>query len=398
MRRRLRAYAALLACGLAVGCGRDGEGTPTVIDSGVAERLRALGYVDFVEEERAPGRDGVVVHDADRVAPGVNVHCSVGSNEVRFLDNEGRVLHRMELGLETRNTDCVVEPYDRGRLVVLSTPAIGVVTWGSRLLWSRSNEYHHDFAVGPSGEIHTFSEQIGPLAYLGREVPIADQWLTTLGPDGEVRRRIHLQPLLRDRIDPARLRAVLTLFRTAGPESDPYREASDVFHPNSVELLTRHSALGEPGQALICLRELDLVAVVDLEEPRIVWEWGPGELDRPHQPTVLPSGNLVIFDNGTNRGYSRLVEVDPATREIVWEYRGDPPESFWSWIRGGVQPLANGNLLVTESTRGRVFELTREGDVVWELWNPDRTPEGDVRKQIYRLIRLDPEAWEALRP
>ena len=92
------------------------------------------------------------------------------------------------------------------------------------------------------------------------------------------------------------------------------------------------------------------------------------------------------------------VEVDPATREIVWEYRGDPPESFWSWIRGGVQPLANGNLLVTESTRGRVFELTREGDVVWELWNPDRTPEGDVRKQIYRLIRLDPEAWEALRP
>ena len=37
--------------------------------------------------------------------------------------------------------------------------------------------------------------------------------------------------------------------------------------------------------------------------------------------------------------YSRVVEVDPRRGEIVWQYRADPPESFFSGSRGGTPPV-----------------------------------------------------------
>lgn len=54
-------------------------------------------------------------------------------------------------------------------------------------------------------------------------------------------------------------------------------------------------------------------------------------------------------------GRSRLVEVDPLRRAVVWEYVADPPESFFSTVAGGCERLPNGNVLVTEAQRGRVL-------------------------------------------
>ena len=71
----------------------------------------------------------------------------------------------------------------------------------------------------------------------------------------------------------------------------------------------------------------------------------------------------------------------------VWEYRGDPPESFFTRERGGAHALSNGNVLITESAHGRVFEVTRQGEIVWEFWNPDFSAEGP-RRQIYRMYRV----------
>ena len=51
---------------------------------------------------------------------------------------------------------------------------------------------------------------------------------------------------------------------------------------------------------------------------------------------------------------------------------------FFSAVQGAAQALPNGNVLVTESTKGRVFEVTRDGEIVWEFWNPDRTAAGNA--------------------
>ncbi len=128
-----------------------------------------------------------------------------------------------------------------------------------------------------------------------------------------------------------------------------------------------------------------LLAVIDPVLQKVVWTWGEGELDGPHDPSVLPNGNLLVFDNGRRRGYSRILEIDPRTGEIVWRFEASPPESFWSHVRGSVQALPNGNVLITESTKGHVFEITRAGETVWDFWKPEFT--GAKRSQIYRMTR-----------
>jgi len=109
---------------------------------------------------------------------------------------------------------------------------------------------------------------------------------------------------------------------------------------------------------------------------------------------MLGSGNILVFDNGPERGYSRLIEVNPLTETIEWEYVGNPPSSFFSRTRGSCQRLPNGNTLVCESNKGRAFEVTREGRVVWEWFNPEIV-EGK-RSLIYRMERLAPDVVEPL--
>jgi hypothetical protein len=103
---------------------------------------------------------------------------------------------------------------------------------------------------------------------------------------------------------------------------------------------------------------------------------------------MVGDGNILIFDNGVEREYSRVLEVNPGTGKIEWEYVGDPPETFYSPTKGSAQRLPNGNTLICESDRGRAFEITREGEIVWEWWNPEFKNQG--RAQVYRMIRIDP--------
>jgi len=90
---------------------------------------------------------------------------------------------------------------------------------------------------------------------------------------------------------------------------------------------------------------------------------------------MLDNGNILLFDNGAHRegfapNYSRAVEVNPSTNKIVWEYKSDPPSDFYSAIMGGCQRLPNGNTLICEALMGRVFEVTYEGEMVWEYILP----------------------------
>ena len=43
---------------------------------------------------------------------------------------------------------------------------------------------------------------------------------------------------------------------------------------------------------------------------------------------------------------------------------------MYSLVRSCQQQLPNGNVLITESDRGRLLEVTRAGEIVWEYWNP----------------------------
>ncbi len=64
---------------------------------------------------------------------------------------------------------------------------------------------------------------------------------------------------------------------------------------------------------------------------------------------------------------------------------------FFSELCGTCQRLPNGNTLITESTRGRAFEVTPDKEIVWEFFNPHRAGENDeLIATLFELIRIPP--------
>jgi hypothetical protein len=96
------------------------------------------------------------------------------------------------------------------------------------------------------------------------------------------------------------------------------------------------------------------------------------------------AGNVLVFDNQGGAGYppaavgiyagSRILEIDPVTEEIVWQYTAEdsglPPWTFFSSFVSNAQRLPNGNTLITEGMQGRLFQVTPSGEVVWEYHSP----------------------------
>ena len=129
------------------------------------------------------------------------------------------------------------------------------------------------------------------------------------------------------------------------------------------------------GRVLFSFRNISTIGIIEKATGDIIWQLGYDTLAQQHDPTMLPNGNVLVFDNGAHRRdnslpFSRVIEVDPASNEIVWEYRDSPPYNFFSPFISGARRLGNGNTLITEGMFGRMFQVTPAGDVVWEYVNP----------------------------
>jgi hypothetical protein len=219
--------------------------------------------------------------------------------------------------------------------------------------------------------------------------------------DGSRIGEISVGSLAAGRIGRERLEQAKRMYESKNPgDRQPDRDSVyDMLHTNSVELLPEEiSGVGKKGDLLLCFRELDMVAVLDPDAREIVWSWGTGELDRPHHGVPLDGGRILVFDNGSRRGFTRILVLDSSTGAIEWEHRASPPSSLFSNVMGSAQPLPNGNYLVTDSVGGRVLEITPGHDAVWEWFNRLTNPDdgfGDQiqRLTIYRMQRLAPARW-----
>jgi outer membrane protein assembly factor BamB len=363
----------------------------TASQTDLVESLPYLNWVNIGEEDA--GVNSVVLLRRDLAYPGLNLYSSSFSRQAVLMDMEGTEVHAWE-GDGEAGWHHVELAADGSLYAIEKDISLAKLDRSSKLLWKRKTRAHHDIAIAEDGTVYLLTREPSTLIVEGDTVPILDDYVEILSPTGELMRKIPISNMLADRIPPNRITALKELAASdrfeaawnialrgsvAGPWPEPVG-LFDVFHTNSLELLPA-------GRALISALMLHTVAIVDLEREAVVWSWGPGELEYPHQPTMLPSGNLLIFDNGQVRGYSRVIEIDPAKGSIVWEYDEGPDGSFFSKYRGGNQLLPNGNVLITESDRGRAFAVTRDGEIVWDFYNPDRRD--DQRAGMYRLVRLE---------
>ena len=101
---------------------------------------------------------------------------------------------------------------------------------------------------------------------------------------------------------------------------------------------------------------------------------------------------MLLFDNYVLMEQSSVWEFNPVTEEVYWHYRGNRRHPFYSEVCGTTQRLPNGNTLITESDNGRVFEVTRDKEIVWEFYNPHRAGENrEYIAMVPELVRLPPE-------
>ncbi len=129
------------------------------------------------------------------------------------------------------------------------------------------------------------------------------------------------------------------------------------------------------GLILMSLRTTSGIIAVDKKSGNVIYHIGPEIISHQHSPVELANGNILVFDNGNYRAgvstsYTRIVEINPVTKAIEWQYADTPHSSFYCPFMGNAQRLANGNTHITDAASGRLFEVTSKGDVVWEYVIP----------------------------
>jgi len=358
------------------------------------DELRALPYLDF-DPSAAPDRerDGVVALDSARAAPGYSLYTIRPFCQADLVDLRGRVVNSWRAKPCGRWAQAELLS-DGSLLVVGRESKLGRVllryAWNGELLWRQRLAVHHDAEQTPSGELLTLTMRNREIELERGMRGIRDDLLTRLDANGNV----------------LETRSLFDLFG-AGPAPNPIqlvrvraRGVTDLFHANSVEWMRIESLFGTsplygPDHVLVSVRHQDLVAIVDWKRSRLLWSWGRGELDGPHDATLLADGHVLVFDNGLGRGWSRVVEVDPATNRIVWQHKADPPASFYTAALGGAQRLPNGNTLIANSHRGESFEVTPAGEIVWRFLTPHKNQKGR-RAAIVRMKRYDAALVEPL--
>ncbi|HYE21734.1 MAG TPA: PQQ-binding-like beta-propeller repeat protein [Tepidisphaeraceae bacterium] len=113
------------------------------------------------------------------------------------------------------------------------------------------------------------------------------------------------------------------------------------------------------------------------EDGKETWRW-PGAT---RDGWVLANGN-VLLAAGKSKAYpaGAVVEVDKAGK-TVWEFKGTQSEV------DAVQPLAGGNVLLTESgPKPRLMEVTREGKVAVEFGLQCQTKSFHMQTRMARKL------------
>ena len=337
--------------------------------------------------------NGLLYHDAGNAFQGYTLVSMSGGKDAFLIDMEGRVCHRwhreegISYGFLLENGNLLSRTRASGGFIPPSDQPTGILEldWDSNLAWQYWDPFvHHDFERLSNGHTLMVLYDLMPQEAARR----------VRGGRGSIEEPMYGE-LVREVDTAGATVREWSMWQPLDPEQDaicPLEERHQWLHQNALNLTP-------DGDLLVSFRQIDTVGIVSRETGQYIWKWGPGEISHQHHPTYLPNGRVLLFDNGPHRGgatHSRVIEVDPESGRIAWEYLGTPSISFYSYHISGAERQPNGNTLICEGAPGRLFEVTPDGEVVWEYVNPHRIPEGAPMgsggpNSVFRAHRYAPD-------
>ena len=398
--------------------------------------------------EARDNKGGVVVYDSSKTYNGLTIFSSSDRGSTRLVDMQGETVHEWLLPFqEVRPSFAVITSHDPegvftrgcqslasnklwlpdifslnkggdgglgisdasinvpathlypdGGLLVLysengtawTAGGVAKLDKNSRLLWKYDTILmHHSLTVGPDGKIYALGKimENGSVTFAdnNRYPCHVKDYLVILSPEGKELKRI----AVRDAFE-------RMLKRYNHDDGFYIRESlttdGDLLHSNTVEVipegLEEKAPMLKAGNLLLSLRAHGILAILDPETEEFTWaSYGPWH--KQHGSRFLKDGSVVLFDNQGNlvRGAtSRILRVDLNTTGILWHYDGTAQEPVFSEQFASVRPLPNGNVLVTETMGGRIFEVTPDHEVVWDYRNEDRTQPGFFQGMMVSAI------------
>jgi hypothetical protein len=360
-------------------------------------QFQGLGYLSGYEP--AAGLKGVTVYLKGQACEGLNLITSGHGQEAVLAGMDGRILHRWTYEFHKAFPDysdtegrlkvnaffkdfwrrCHV--YPNGDLLAIYD-GFGMIRLDreSRLVWAVKPGCHHDVFVDEDGSIYVLTREPRLMPHLNPDRQVLEDFICVLDPQGHVIRKVSLVSAFEQSSYASFLKDIPNV--------------SDIFHTNTVEVLdgthAGRSEIFRKGNVLISIRNLNVVAIVDMDAEKVVWALA-GQWLAQHEPALLPNGNMLLLDNQGHNGMSKVIEFDPFTQQIAWAYEGTPENGFYTELSGTTHRLPNGNTLIVESNSGRAFEVNRDRKIVWEYYNPYRAGENDeLIATLFDVVRLEP--------
>ncbi|MFN8321343.1 MAG: arylsulfotransferase family protein [Chitinophagales bacterium] len=299
---------------------------------------------------------------------------------------------------------------------------------------------HHDICIAPDSSVYFFSSDIQPLTLsYGAKI---EKVISLRNPGGKG--FVHsddIHPFYINgpvRFDSLRFDVMYHISRsgkilsrwnsfeqldalkkiiTSSPRSAVYcdslpRKVAEYFHFNSIQTLP-HNPFEKThpefkaGNLLLSDMYFDMVFIMTPDNYEIVWSYFQQEMNGHGQHTarMQPNGLITMIVNqctladGTK--YSKVIDLNPVTKTIEWEYVAPKPHDFNTPYEGSAQRLPNGNTLITVGSwrpndpdslqNNWAFEVTPDKEMVWK-WTPDIHQLDDP--DLYRVTRVSKKEME----
>ncbi|TBV11189.1 aryl-sulfate sulfotransferase [Stutzerimonas kirkiae] len=390
---------------------------------------------------------GVTRYDPQKAWNGY-VLFGAADEKTYLIDANGNEIRRWEhVGSPSGLIDPAVNGGQRGHVLVrlekrkeldprgfgngLNTHAIGELDWNGKLVWKWGEQapggsalQHHDWQRLANGNTLLLANKLHRIEGFKLDETI-DDVIYEVDPDG----RIVWQWLASEHLEEFGFTAEqLELVRNT--------DKADYLHFNDLKTLGPNKWYEQgdqrfhPDNLIVDSREANFVAIIDKRTGKVVWNLGPNypalapvnaSLPRPvdqlaglHDANLIPrgypgEGNILIFDNQGGSGYpalpasiiggSRVVEIDPLSKQIVWQYNAtnsaQPIWQFNSTFISSARRLPNGNTLIDEGMFGRIFQVTPAGEIVWEYVSPyfGKFPYGNATSNWLYRAQPVPYDW-----